>query len=77
MSDKIKIEKVSVCLDGGATRWIEPAAKASIKTMEAVKSAKHYYLDNRIRSTTKGELFDRYPGDEGAVILNKENFEFL
>lgn len=77
MSDKIKIERVAAYADGGTTRWIESSVKASIRTIEEAKSAQYYFVDNRFGSTTKGELFDRYPGDDGAVILNKENFEFL
>ncbi len=36
-----------------------------------------YYLDNRINSKTKGELYDRYPSDEGAKILDKSQFNFV
>ena len=36
-----------------------------------------YCIDNRIHSTTKGELYDRYPSKEGAKILNKEDFKIL
>lgn len=30
---------------------------------------KRYFIDGRRNSPTKGEIFDRYPGDEGAQIL--------
>ena len=36
-----------------------------------------YYIDKRINSTTKGELYDSYPSDEGAQILNKSNYNFV
>ena len=38
---------------------------------------KRYYLDNRIGSNTKGELFDRYPEYGGAELLDKSNFNFI
>jgi hypothetical protein len=31
---------------------------------------KPYYIDNRIGSKTIGKIFDRYPGDSGANMLN-------
>lgn len=27
------------------------------------------YIDNRLRSETRGKVFDRYPGEQGAVEL--------
>lgn len=28
-----------------------------------------YYIDNRINSTTKGKIYNKYPSDNGARIL--------
>ena len=44
---------------------------------EIEKGGGKYYLDKRIGSDTIGELYDRYPSDEGAVMLNKDEFEFI
>ena len=30
---------------------------------------KRYFVDHRISSKTKGEIYDRYPSDKGAVLL--------
>ena len=45
--------------------------------MEDAQNCQKYCIDNRIHSTTKGELYDRYPSKEGAKILNKEDFKIL
>ena len=74
MKDLIKI---SICRDGGTSVWVEPSVKASIKTIKEAQDCKKYYLDNRIASKTKDELYDRYPSDEGAIILDKSQFNFL
>lgn len=34
------------------------------------KQGKKYYIDGRIGSKTKGKVYDRYPGDKGAKIVN-------
>ncbi len=36
-----------------------------------------YYLDDHYLSKTKGELFDKFPSDEGAKILDKSQFNFM
>ena len=74
---KIVIQKNGVYRDGGTTVYIEPSVKQSLKTIDDADKCQKYYLDNRIGSTTKGELYDRYPSDEGAVILDKNNFELI
>jgi hypothetical protein len=30
---------------------------------------KHYFVDHRIGSNTKGAIYDRYPGNKGAILL--------
>lgn len=75
--NKIDLIQISICRDGGTSCWIEPNVKASIKTIEEAEKAQKYYLDNRFNSSTKGELFDRYPNKEGAITLDKTNFNFL
>jgi hypothetical protein len=77
MNTIIEIEKISIIKDGGTSCWINPDVRKSIKTMDDAKNCQQYYLDNRIGSKTKGELFDRYPGDSGATMLDKSNFKFL
>ena len=37
---------------------------------EKQKPYTKYFIDGRIGSITKGKVFDRYPGDERARILN-------
>lgn len=34
------------------------------------KTDEYYYIDMRIRTETKGSLYDRYPGDAEAKIIN-------
>lgn len=73
----IDLVKISIARDGGTSQWIEPSVKEAIKTIEDAKNCQKYYLDNRIGSETKGELFDRYPGNEGAIMLDKSKFNFI
>lgn len=63
--NKIDLVKMSAYLDGGTTVWIRPEVKANIKTREEAITCEKFYLDKRVHSTTKGELFDRYPSKEG------------
>ena len=30
---------------------------------------KSYFVDHRIRTKTRGKVYDRYPGDKGAVLM--------
>lgn len=82
----INLIEVSRYRDGGTSVWMDVEDKKNIKTLddafrEMVTSSsniyKRYYLDNRIESNTKGELFDKYPSDEGSQILDKSNFNFV
>jgi hypothetical protein len=36
-----------------------------------------YYVDDRLQTTTKGEIYDSYPGNKDAKMLNKNDFEFV
>jgi hypothetical protein len=74
MKDIIEISRYK---DGGTSVWIEPSVKSSLKTIEEADNCQKYYLDNRIGSTAKGELYDRYPNEEGALMLDKNNFNFI
>lgn len=74
---KTKLVMISTLRDGGSTIWIEESDKDSIKTIEDFDNIQEYYIDGRIGSTTKGELYDRNPSKEGAIKLNKDEFEFL
>ena len=77
----IDIIEISRYRDGGTSVWISVEDFYSIKsespTFLDVKDSLKYYLDNRIGSTTKGELYDGYPSDEGAKILDKSNYNFV
>lgn len=77
----IDIIEISRYLDGGTSVWISVEDFYSIKsestTFYDVKDSLKYYLDNRIGSNTKGELYDGHPSYEGAKILDKSNFNFV
>lgn len=74
MIDIIKISNIS---DGGTTVWIEPRMKEIVKTIEEAQNCQKYYLDGRLGSGHKGELFDKYPSDKDAKILDKTKFNFI
>ena len=38
------------------------------------KNNNKYFLDYRINSKTRGELFDRYPDESGAIMLDLNEF---
>ena len=76
MSDKIQLFLVAISRDGGTKSYYEKSVLETIKTIEDAKNAPRYCIDGRFRSDTRGELFDRYPGEEGAIMLDKNNFEF-
>lgn len=38
---------------------------------------KNYFIDNRIGSSTCGSIFDRYPGADGAGILENYRLNIL
>ncbi len=63
--------------NGGTSVWVELSVKSSLKTIEEADDCQKYYLDNRIGSTTKGELYDKYPSEKGALVLDKNNFNFI
>jgi hypothetical protein len=67
---KITLIKINIYKDGGTSVWINKIDKTDFKNTPL------FYLDNRIGSTTKGELFDKYPDDENALMLDKTNFIF-
>ena len=73
----IELIEIARYRDGGTIEYVSVADKANIKTMEDAQNCQKYCIDNRIHSTTKGELYDRYPSKEGAKILNKEDFKIL
>jgi hypothetical protein len=73
----IDLIKTSIIKDGGTSVWIRSEVKASLKTIKEAQNCEKFYLDNRIGSSTRGELFDRYPDEEGAVILDKTKYNFL
>jgi len=37
--------------------------------MVEATNGKRYWVDGRINSPTKGQVYDRYPKEEGAVLL--------
>lgn len=64
LAKKIKLQYHNTYLDGGT---------------EVYSGSDHkiYYVDYRLGTTTHGEIFDRYPDNEGAKMLNKNCFEFI
>lgn len=72
---KITLKLVSIFRDGGTKVFVD-VNHPEVKTIPEAEALPKYYLDNRIGSTTKGELFDRYPKEPKAVILDKSNFIF-
>jgi hypothetical protein len=73
----MELKRCGIIRDGGTTVWINPEVRKNLKTIEEANNAQKYYIDGRIGSKTKGELFDKYPSDEGAIILDKTQFVFL
>jgi len=73
----IDIIEISRYRDGGTSVWVSVKDKYESLASSIVLICKKYYIDNRISSTTKGELYDRYPSDEGAKILDKSNYNFV
>lgn len=74
---KIDLQKISTLRDGGTSVWINPDVKNNIKSREDANNAQQYYMDGRIRTTTPGELYDKYPSDKDAKIVDKNLFNFL
>jgi hypothetical protein len=68
--NKIALIKQDFLLDGGTSIWIRADA-------DEKNPLEKFYLDYRIGSSTKGELYLNYPGNEGAVLLNKELYKFI
>lgn len=40
------------------------------KMYQEIHNDNKYYVDYRIKSETEGKVFDRYPGENGAIMLN-------
>lgn len=74
---KTKLREVSIIKDGGTIVLFDNTDYESIRIPQDVILAKKYYIDNRIGSTTKGDLFGRYPSDKDAIKLNINNFEII
>lgn len=68
--------RINMYLDGGTSVWVEQNLKKEIKSIEEARNIQKYYLDGRVHSSTKGELFDKYPGDIDAKQVNKSDFIF-
>lgn len=75
--DKIELIVFAIAKDGGTKKCIEKSVKESLKTIDDLRNVKYYYIDGRIGSNTRGELYDRYPSDAGATILDKNLFNIL
>lgn len=73
----IDIIQLSIYRDGGTTVWVSVEDRYVIKKAEDIENCKKYYMDNRISSNTKGELYDSYPSAKGAKILDKSNYNFV
>lgn len=77
MSKKILLEQISMCLDGGTTIYVEPHVKENIKSIDEARDCQKFYVDHRIGTETDGELFDRYPDEEGAIMLDKTKYKLI
>lgn len=77
INDIIDIIEISRYLDGGTSVWISVKDRYRVKTIKEAMDCKKYYLNNQIGSATKGELYDKYPSDKGAKILDKSNYNFV
>ena len=53
----IDVKEISMYKDGGTTVYKSTKGKL-------------YYKDGRLRTETKGKIYDRYPSDEGAKLLD-------
>lgn len=58
----VKVKKVAVSTDGGTTEYVDIHGKK-------------YFRDGRIGTKTPGKIFDRYPGDIGAMGENVDLYE--
>lgn len=61
---KIKLAECSHYKDGGTIEY-------------RGSDGKHYFLDRRIKTTTRGLFYDRYPGDKGARIVDSSLVEII
>ena len=85
--EKIDLIRISIYRDGGTSMWMTPNEKERLESfgrehgIDSLKSeiekSERYFLDNRIRSTTKGMLFDKYPSDIDAKQVDKKNFNLI
>lgn len=73
----IELKRCGIYSDGGTTVWINSEIEKNLKSLAEAITCQKYYIDGRFGSKTKGELFDRYPSNEGAMILDKTQFKFL
>jgi len=64
--------KIEMYRDGGTTVYVEENDYPNIET--DYSNITMYYLDKRIASKTRGEIFDKYPSEEGAIMLDKSQF---
>lgn len=71
------LEKISVYRDGGTILYVEKLPKDKPHFLTSLQTQPKYFLDGRFDSPTKGELFDRYPGDNGAKQVDKSQFIFI
>jgi hypothetical protein len=73
----IKLKEMFVHRDGGTIAFLNADVDLTkITSREQIDELQLYYLDGRHNSPTKGELFDRYPSKDGAIVLNKNEFIF-
>lgn len=62
--NKLKLILLSIISDGGTKVYVD-------------EKGQNYYLDNRIASTTKGKMYDKYPNDKDAKIIDNEEYEII
>ena len=68
---RVEVRRVATYKDGGTEVFRDAAGN-------------QYFVDNRIRTTTRGKIYDRYPADDGATVIRdvrlvvtNENFNHI
>ena len=90
MTNRKKLLKLrAISRDGGTKLYINPEEEVAFeeevkkessfnqKVQQLYEDLPKYYIDGRISSETKGELYDKYPSAPDAKILDKSLFELI
>ena len=64
MNGKITLIYEDMYLDGGTRKYLGSDGNT-------------YYADYRLKTITEGEIYDSYPGNKNAKMLNKNDFKII